>query len=238
MVPLLRRPAMNAEPVVDSPGSFWRGVIVSVCQVVPLSSFPFYFRHPAFLPSFSLTLLYLTVLSFSGQMVAFLLAVGLTSTHVGIIRAASTVIELGATWTAPWLMARLGSVRAGIWSLSWQMACLGLGVVWYYNGERFGIGGAAPVAGLVGGVALSRLGLWSFDLCAQTIVQEVGLRSGVRIKLESCSLADRRRNRMSTSSSVAGFRLSRRPFRICSSSCHMRRPSSLQGLISFGGRCS
>lgn len=35
-----------------------------------LVSYKYYFNHPAVLPSFALSLLYLTVLSFSGQMVS------------------------------------------------------------------------------------------------------------------------------------------------------------------------
>ncbi|KAF7373477.1 Solute carrier family 40 protein [Mycena sanguinolenta] len=47
-------------------------------RVLPISSLPFYLNHPAFLPSFSLSLLYLTVLSFSGQMITYLISVGYT----------------------------------------------------------------------------------------------------------------------------------------------------------------
>jgi len=40
-----------------------------------ISSLPYYIRHSAFLESFSLSLLYLTVLSFSGQMITYLISV-------------------------------------------------------------------------------------------------------------------------------------------------------------------
>lgn len=164
---------MPPESVSQDETGFWRCLASNIHQMLPFSSFTFYFRHAALLPSFSLALLYFTVLSFSGQMVTFLLAVGLTSVHVGVIRAASTIFELSATWVGPRLMSYMGTVRAGIWSLSWQMICLGVGVIWSFAGERLSFGGMGSVAGLVGGVILSRLGLWSFDLCAQSIVQEV-----------------------------------------------------------------
>jgi solute carrier family 40 (iron-regulated transporter), member 1 len=48
--------------------------------------FGLYFKHPAFLPSFAGALLYLTVLSFAGQMVTYLVAAGYSSTHIGIAR--------------------------------------------------------------------------------------------------------------------------------------------------------
>ncbi|KAM3538188.1 hypothetical protein ARSEF1564_008901 [Beauveria bassiana] len=142
--------------------------------IVPIVSFADYFRHPAFLPSFSLSLLYLTVLSFSGQFITFLLSMGFTPLHVGIARTGSTVIELSATWAAPRLMSYMGPVRGGIWSLSWQMICLTLGLGLFL---RDGLGYDAShawtsVAGLIVCIALSRLGLWGYDLCAQTIVQE------------------------------------------------------------------
>ncbi|KAK5992016.1 Solute carrier family 40 member 1-like protein [Cladobotryum mycophilum] len=144
-----------------------------ISRTLPISSLPFYFRHSAFLPSMALALLYLTVLSFSGQMLTFLLAVGYTSAQVGVARTLSTALELSATWVGPKLMKRIGVVRAGIWSLSWQMIWLTAGVGWFLNdtfGNRTVSTGAA--IGLVVGVAMSRVGLWGYDLCAQLIVQD------------------------------------------------------------------
>lgn len=146
----------------------------TVKRILPLSSIPLYVRHAAFLPSLSLSLLYLTVLSLSGQMITFLLSVGYTSTHVGIVRTISTALELSATWIAPRLIGRIGAIRAGIWSLSWQMIWLAGGLSWFFTyWAKSGGSGILAASGLVGGVALSRIGLWSFDLCAQNIVQDV-----------------------------------------------------------------
>ncbi|KAJ6786715.1 hypothetical protein PWT90_08973 [Aphanocladium album] len=145
-----------------------------VAAVVPISSFAAYFRHPAFLPSFSLSLLYLTVLSFSGQFITFLLSMGFTPFHVGVARTGSTMIELSATWVAPRLMNHMGPIRGGIWSLSWQMICLTFGLSLFLR-DGFGADTKhtwTSVAGLILCIALSRLGLWGYDLCAQTIVQE------------------------------------------------------------------
>ena len=77
--------------------------------------FQFYVRHTAFRPSFALALLYLTVLSFSGQMVTYLLSAGFDSFAVGASRTASTAIELSATWIAPVTMKYIGPIRSGIW---------------------------------------------------------------------------------------------------------------------------
>ncbi|KEY72121.1 hypothetical protein S7711_00133 [Stachybotrys chartarum IBT 7711] len=142
-------------------------------RILPIHSLPFYFRHSAFLPSLSLALLYLTVLSFSGQMITFLLAAGYNTALVGIARTISTVLELSATWVAPRLTKRVGAVRCGIWCLSWQMAWLTVGLAWYFA-DFFATGspriGAAT--GLAVAVALSRVGLWGYDLSAQLIVQD------------------------------------------------------------------
>ncbi|GKT66957.1 iron-regulated transporter [Colletotrichum tofieldiae] len=72
------------------------------------SDFGFYFSHRAFLPSFAGSLLYLTVLSFSGQMVTYLFASGYTTTYIGIARTISVMFEVLATWVAPWLIGKIG----------------------------------------------------------------------------------------------------------------------------------
>lgn len=140
-----------------------------------LKDFNFYFRHQYVLPSFAGALLYLTVLSFAGQMVTWLLSTGYNSTQVAIARTLAVGFEVLATWFAPWLMRMIGPTRAGLWLASWQITCLasGLAIFWHFDSQPF-----LSASGLVGGVILSRLGLRGFDLCAQILVQEVShLRS-------------------------------------------------------------
>ncbi|KAM3500618.1 hypothetical protein MY11210_009491 [Beauveria gryllotalpidicola] len=174
-VPALQHDSTALPPMQNgAPTSVAARFKAFLAAIVPVASFADYFRHSAFLPSLSLSLLYLTVLSFSGQFITFLLSMGFTPLHVGIARTGSTVIELSATWAAPRLMSYMGPVRGGIWSLSWQMICLTLGLSLFL---RDGLGDDAShawtsVAGLIVCIALSRLGLWGYDLCAQTIVQE------------------------------------------------------------------
>ncbi|KAJ3955146.1 hypothetical protein N0V92_008334 [Colletotrichum tropicale] len=151
--------------------------------VFPVSAIPFYFSHPALRPSLSLALLYFTVLSFSGQMITFLLSVGYNSFHIGIARTISTVFELSATWAAPKLMDKIGPIRAGIWSLSWQMIWLAAGVSWFFaDKSQNRTSSIEAVSGLVGGVILSRVGLWGYDLSAQTIIQGASMTTPVRMK--------------------------------------------------------
>lgn len=142
-------------------------------NLLPLNSIPKYFQHPAFLPSISLSLLYFTVLSVSGQMITYLIAIGYTSFGVGAVRAVSTIFELSATWIAPKMQARIGAVRGTLWSSTWQMICLAGGLSWFFAGaENIAENKLFAASGLVSAVVLSRVGLWSFDLCVQSIVQE------------------------------------------------------------------
>lgn len=142
-------------------------------NLLPLSSIPKYCQHPAFLPSISLSLLYLTVLSVSGQMITFLVTIGYTSFAVGAARAVSTIFELSATWIAPKMQERIGAVRGALWSSTWQMLWLAGGLTWFFvKGESLTENKLFAASGLVGAVVLSRVGLWSFDLCVQSIIQE------------------------------------------------------------------
>ncbi|KAI7535514.1 putative Ferriportin iron efflux transporter [Hortaea werneckii] len=134
-----------------------------------LRGLPAYVKHPAFLPSFALALLYMTVLSFNGQMITYLIAIGVSSGAVGILRGVAALFELSATWLGPILMRRIGAVRAGIWFLNWQLACVGVACLFFWIPETRRI---IPAAGTVSAVVASRLGLWGFDLSAQIIVQE------------------------------------------------------------------
>lgn len=141
-------------------------------EVVAKSAVDFnrYFHHRAFLPSIAGALLYLTVLSFAGQMVTYLLSTGYTSTQIGIARTFGVAFEVLATWVGPWLMSRIGPIRAGLWSSTWQVTMLvgGIAVFWACKNQP-----VVSAGGLVVGTVLSRVGLRSFDLCTQLIVQEV-----------------------------------------------------------------
>ncbi|KAH7626172.1 hypothetical protein B0T09DRAFT_51125 [Sordaria sp. MPI-SDFR-AT-0083] len=151
----------------------WLGDI-SWRKLLMIPSLRLYFGHPAFIPSLSLSLLYLTVLSFSGQMLTYLLASNLTLWQVGIIRGISTIFELSATWIAPRLMKRIGVLRTGLWSITWQITWLAGGVSWffYYYGKGYEATSLMSAVGLVVAVAFSRVGLWGFDLSVQNIVQD------------------------------------------------------------------
>ncbi|KAJ5653951.1 hypothetical protein N7490_000954 [Penicillium lividum] len=161
----------------------WRACCQGVWQA--LEDFGFYFRHQMFLPSFAGALLYLTVLSFAGQMVTWLLSAGYGSTQIAVARTLSVMFEVLATWVAPWLMGKIGPTRAGIWLASWQITCLagGMAIFWTYASQPL-----ISASGLVGGTILSRLGLRGFDLCAQILIQE-GIAAEARGSFSSIEAA-------------------------------------------------
>lgn len=174
-VPELRRAKAQPQPVIQSPewrkgifGAPWNACVSFIRAFV--QDFKFYFRHGAFLPSIAGAVLYLTVLSFGGQMVTYLLSAGYTSTQIGLARTLGVVFEVMATWAAPWLMGRIGAIRAGLWLSTWQVSMLLAGIVVFWTFEESSLVSAAA---LVGGTIFSRLGLRGFDLCVQFIVQEV-----------------------------------------------------------------
>ncbi|KDN70432.1 putative iron transporter [Colletotrichum sublineola] len=133
------------------------------------SDFGFYFSHRTFLPSFAGSLLYLTVLSFSGQMVTYLVASGYNTTYIGFARTISVIFEVLATWVAPWLIGKIGPLRAGLWLSNCQVLPLigGLAIFWVFTTNPL-----ISATSLVVGTIISRLGLRGFDLCTQIIVQE------------------------------------------------------------------
>lgn len=174
-------PALQARPVVSNDTdnvSFAVPEVPAIWQLGPLcvartrsiyKTVSSYMRHPVFLPSMALCLLYFTVLSFSGQMVTYLLSVGLSSAQIGALRALSTAIEISATWLAPIAMNRVGPLRGGLWFINWQWSCL-VGAFSFFWVMRTP---SVAALGLVVGVIASRVGLWGFDLCVQIIIQEV-----------------------------------------------------------------
>ncbi|KAJ5442627.1 hypothetical protein N7445_005634 [Penicillium cf. griseofulvum] len=137
-------------------------------QESPLAPWKEYISSPVFLASFALSLLYLTVLSFGATMVTYLLHTGFTSLQVSYMRIVSVAAEISGTWTAPLIMNRIGPIRSGLWFLNWQFVCVAgsaISFVAWDSSSRF-------VAGtLITGVALSRIGLWGFDLSVQFLVQ-------------------------------------------------------------------
>lgn len=76
------------------------------------------------------------------------------------------------TLVMPLLEARIGLERAGAWSLWSEAVCLFPTLLSFFLGTTYGTHGPAWNSTLLfGGIALSRIGLWSFDLCQLKVLQ-------------------------------------------------------------------
>ena len=173
-MPLLRGDIEDLETLTTEN---WQGKSSFPTVLAPWTT---YFTSPAFLASFSLSILYLTVLSTGVQYQTYMLSIGYSSIAVSLLRLAAVISELMATCVAPLLMKRIGGVRSGLWSINWQVLWLAAAVVTF---EYFGNGSRLAGAVLTAGIVMSRLGLWGFDLAVQDIVQEV-----MTLRLSSRSL--------------------------------------------------
>ncbi|KAH9949539.1 Ferroporti-1 [Amylocystis lapponica] len=125
-----------------------------------------FIQHPIFLSSVSISCLYFTVLSFDGTMLSYLKSDAYSDAFIAGMRGLNVVAGLAGTLAMPLLERRLGLVRAGNWSIWSEVICLVPVVISFYVGAP--VGERAPAwnaALLFGGMILSRIGLWAFDLC-------------------------------------------------------------------------
>ena len=173
-VPALRKAAgprqyeLNEE--VSQPGSLFQRNLNRLRD--SLAPWKEYAASRVFLASLALSMLYLTVLSFAATMVTYLVHSGFNSLEVSCMRIGAVTAELSGTWAAPLIMGRIGPIRSGLWFLNWQFCCLAgatAAFIFWDSNSRLAAGS------LIIGVALSRIGLWGFDLSVQFLVQEVSL---------------------------------------------------------------
>ncbi|WWC64337.1 uncharacterized protein I303_106947 [Kwoniella dejecticola CBS 10117] len=115
-----------------------------------------FIRLPIFFSSTSMALIHLTTLSY-----------GWDDTIIASMRGLCLITGLIGTIVMPLLERKVGLERAGAWSIWFEVACLApVALAFFYGTGRYGEHG--PVWNsviLFGGIAISRIGLWSFDLC-------------------------------------------------------------------------
>ncbi|RXW12356.1 hypothetical protein EST38_g13497 [Candolleomyces aberdarensis] len=143
-------------------------------------------RLPVFYTSLSIASIYLTVLSFDGTMLTYLKnSLYYSNPFLAGQKAVCTVAGLLGTILFPFVMHKIGLVRTGSWSIWFEFACL-IPVVVSLQLVKISGGSSSPdttlpptqpispglAAALFGGMALSRIGLWMFDLSQLQILQE------------------------------------------------------------------
>nr|XP_019044413.1 solute carrier family 40 (iron-regulated transporter), member 1 [Kwoniella bestiolae CBS 10118]OCF23343.1 solute carrier family 40 (iron-regulated transporter), member 1 [Kwoniella bestiolae CBS 10118] len=127
-----------------------------------------FIRLPIFFSSTSMALIHLTTLSYDGTFISYIKAArGWDDTIIASMRGLCLVTGLIGTAVMPVLERKVGLERAGAWSIWYEVGCLApVAVSFFYGTGKYGEHG--PVWNsviLFGGIALSRIGLWSFDLC-------------------------------------------------------------------------
>ncbi|KAL8252615.1 hypothetical protein R6Q59_036308, partial [Mikania micrantha] len=124
-----------------------------------------YLQQDVVLAGLSLAILYFTVLSFGTLMTATLEWDAIPAYVIGMGRGISAIVGISATFLYPFMETRLSTLRTGLWSIWSQWTCLLIcvGSIWVKNNT-------ASAYLLMSGVAMSRLGLWVFDL---SVIQQM-----------------------------------------------------------------
>ncbi|KAF3330448.1 solute carrier family 40 member 1-like isoform X3 [Carex littledalei] len=147
----------------------WKIQAMERLSVIPcFDSWIVYLKQEVALPGISLAILYFTVLSFGTLMTATLDWKGIPVYVISIARGVSALVGIGATVLYPVVHSRIFTVRTGLWSIWMQWSCLLVCVASIWVSSNFN---SAWI--LMGGVAVSRLGLWMFDLAVMQLMQDL-----------------------------------------------------------------
>lgn len=122
-------------------------------------------KLPIFPSSLAISLLYFTVLSFDGSMIVWLKTQAYSDGTISGVRGLGVLTGLMGTFLMPWLESKISLIRAGGWTIWLQFLCLIPVVVSLYLDDLSSSPSMLKPALLFGGIALSRMFLWAFDLC-------------------------------------------------------------------------
>ncbi|KAL5636359.1 hypothetical protein ACGC1H_000355 [Rhizoctonia solani] len=132
-----------------------------------------FIRHPIFLSSLSIALLYFNVLSFNSPFIAYLKSeTNFSDPLIAGMRGLCVVTGLFGTFAMPWMEKRVGLIRTGSWAIWSEAFSLVPTVVCLFVGIDGRKRPAWNSVLLFTGMALSRIGLWSFDLAQLTQLQK------------------------------------------------------------------
>jgi iron-regulated transporter 1 len=145
------------------------------------------FLKLGYLPRMMMTgyiLVWLTVLSPSGVLTAWLTSTGVKPATLANFRAASQASGALGTIVAPHAIRKLGVMRAGFYSLSLQLICVLTAVLSVSTSttetdnaeiDATAVTGTGASAMMLAVIA-SRVGLWGFDLAERQVVQQAAQR--------------------------------------------------------------
>eukprot|EP00899_Mesostigma_viride_P006552 jgi/Mesvir1/15899/Mv02802-RA.1 len=146
----------------------WRPVRAALEYASSLwSGWQQYARQPALLAALALAFLYLTVLSFGTLMSGYLRWWGVTPLVISLARGLGAAMGVLATLIYPIAHGLFRPERAGLHGIMLQWSMLLLCVMSLLVADN-----RIACGMLMGGVALSRFGLWLFDLACMHVLQE------------------------------------------------------------------
>ncbi|XP_068478081.1 solute carrier family 40 member 2-like isoform X3 [Phaseolus vulgaris] len=139
-----------------------------ISEIPYVAAWKVYLKQEVALPGLALALLFFTVLSFGTLMTANLEWEGIPAYVIGIARGISAAIGIAATVAYPVLQSQISTIRTGLWSVWSQWTCLlpCIAAIWIQSG-------CLSSYILMGSVAISRLGLWMFDLSLLQQMQDL-----------------------------------------------------------------
>lgn len=139
-----------------------------ILEIPYIAAWRVYLQQEVVLPGLALALLFFTVLSFGTLMTATLEWEGIPEYIIGMSRGISAVIGIAATVVYPVLQSRISTIRTGLWSIwsQWSFLLPCVAAIWIQNGFL-----SSYI--LMGSVAISRLGLWMFDLSVLQQMQDL-----------------------------------------------------------------
>ena len=124
-------------------------------------------KRPVFKTVVAVALLYMNVLAFGPVMISYLFYRSFSATLVSGMRAIAVIIGLSSTFTFTYFEKKFGLVRFGLWSIWSELTCLTIALASFAVRNDL-----ISIIMLIGGVALSRWGLYSFDLVQTQLLQE------------------------------------------------------------------
>lgn len=177
-----REPSLSAQGTKARLAKLTSLLVASVVEDVKQQyhDWKLFVRLPIFLTSLCISLLYMSVLSFDPTFIAYLKSETLYSdAFIAGMRAVGVVTGLMGTFAMPLLEKRIGLVRTGSYSLFAELIPLVPAVVslWITGSpsDRFGLSDKRRsnwnTGLLFSGLALSRIGLWAFDLTQLAMIQ-------------------------------------------------------------------
>jgi iron-regulated transporter 1 len=147
-------------------------------------------NHPVIITCFSISILYMTILTLNTVSVTYLLSKNADLFIISLFRSLSVLTGLSSTYTFSKISFRLGLLKTGLVSIWSQFACVSVVVGSFYCLENEN-GNFLSVLMFLLGICFSRWGLWTFDLVQQQLLQEnipnneLGVVSGFEIALQN-----------------------------------------------------